>query len=131
MNRLLIIGGASVLVLLCAAPLLAQTPKPAPADIGHGEAIFEDLCVACHVKAGGGQGPTRMGVLGRGSAAVPEVVYSKALQDAHLTWTPAQLDKFLADPQGVVPGTAMPLAVADPKDRADLIAYLGSSANKP
>ena len=71
------------------------------------------------------------GVVGRPSASVAGAVYTKALQGAHLTWTPDQLDKFLTDPATTVPGTAMPMSVADAKDRADLIAYLASPANKP
>jgi cytochrome c len=118
------------LSLAAAAAPLTVGAQATP-DIGHGEGVFNDLCVSCHMKEGGGQGPTLVGVVGRQSAAVPNVLYSKALQDAHLTWTPETLDKFLTDPQALAPGTAMPVAVSDPKDRADLIAYLASSRNKP
>ncbi len=100
-------------------------------DPAHGEAVFDDVCASCHLKAGGGQGPTLVGVVGRPAASVPGVMYSKALLNAHLTWTPAQLSTFLASPQAAVPGTAMPMSVEDAKDRADLIAYLASPANKP
>jgi cytochrome c len=127
MKRLFILTGFA---LAAAATPITVGAQGAP-DIGHGEGTFNDLCMSCHMKEGGGQGPTLVGVVGRASAAVPNVLYSKALQDAHLTFTPETLDKFLADPQGVVPGTAMPLSVPDAKDRADLIAYLASPANKP
>jgi len=113
--------------LLLAAGLTNAQDRVDPA---HGEAIFSDLCMSCHIKGGGGQGPTLVGVVGRPSASVPGVVYSKALQNAHLTWTPEVLSKFLSDPQALAPGTAMPMSVEDPKDRADLVAYLASPANK-
>ena len=43
-------------------------------------------------------------------------------------WTAATLDRFLADPMGVVPGTAMGYAgIKDARERADLIAWLGKA----
>ena len=47
-------------------------------------------------------------------------------------WTYDDLNKFLANPKGFVPGTAMGFA-GIPKDseRADVIAYLHTLADKP
>ncbi len=57
------------------------------------------------------------------------------MKRSKLTWDERTLDRFLADPPGVVPGTAMTYAgVADAQERADLIAYLraaGASAACP
>ena len=54
------------------------------------------------------------------------------MKRSKLTWDERTLDRFLADPPGVVPGTTMTYAgVADAQERADLIAYLraaGASA---
>jgi len=112
-----------------AVPLMAWAqPK---ADPAHGESLFEDTCASCHIKAGGGQGPTLVGVVGRPAAGAPGAVYTKALQDSQLTWTPDKLDTFLVNPNAMVPGTAMPMSIPDAKDRADVIAYLASPANKP
>lgn len=129
MKRVLIAGGVAAALVLASGGL-AATAQPAP-DTGHGEGLFDDMCVACHIKTGGGQGPSLVGVVGRASATAPGVIYSKALQNAHKTWTAEELDKFLADPAAAVPGTAMPMSVPDAKDRADLIAYLASAKNKP
>jgi cytochrome c len=41
-----------------------------------------------------------------------------------LTWTPANLEKFLANSQAMVPGTAMSVSVAGAADRANIVAYL-------
>lgn len=112
-----------------AAPFAAVAqPKPDPV---HGESLFEDECMSCHMKTGGGQGPSLVGVVGRPAASAPGAVYSKALQEAHLTWTPDKLDAFLVNPNDLVPGTAMPMSIPDAKDRADVVAYLASPANKP
>jgi cytochrome c len=49
------------------------------------------------------------------------------LTSAHLTWDDATLDKFIASPQAVVPGTKMPYAgLPNAGQRADVIAYLAS-----
>ena len=47
-------------------------------------------------------------------------------------WTYEDLNKFIANPKGFVPGTAMGFA-GIPKDseRADMIAYLRTLADKP
>ena len=48
------------------------------------------------------------------------------------TWTLDELDKFLTNPKGYIPGTAMGFAGL-PKDseRADVIAYLNKNSDKP
>jgi cytochrome c len=43
-----------------------------------------------------------------------------------LTWTPANLDRFLTGPNNLVHGTAMRATVPDPTERGDLIAYLAT-----
>ena len=50
--------------------------------------------------------------------------YSPALKASGKIWTPKNLDTFLADPPGLVPGTKMPANVGDADDRADIIAFL-------
>jgi cytochrome c len=115
--------------LALAAPLsVGAQPKP---DLAHGQEVFEDTCMSCHFKTGGGQGPTLVGVVGRKAASVPGVAYTRALQESGLTWTPDKLDTLLTNPGALVPGTAMIMSVPDAKDRADLIAYLASPDNKP
>jgi cytochrome c len=47
------------------------------------------------------------------------------MKRSKLVWTAATLDRFLASPAAVVPGTSMGYdGVKDPKERADLLAYL-------
>lgn len=120
------IGLAGLAVLAAAG--VAQT-APAP-DAAHGQAIFREQCGLCHTggpgDGDGGQGPDLVGVVGRKAAAAPDFPYTAALKASGLTWTPAALDHFLTDPTAAVPGTAMGVALPDPKDRADLVAYLAS-----
>ena len=48
-------------------------------------------------------------------------------KNADITWGPEILDKYLAEPRVVVPGTSMAFAgVRKADERADLIAYLAT-----
>jgi cytochrome c len=47
-------------------------------------------------------------------------------------WTPEELDHFLTNPRGVVPGTAMTFAgLPRGKERADVITFLNTKSDKP
>ena len=46
--------------------------------------------------------------------------------DSGFTWDKATLNRFLANPMGVLPGTLMPIPVFDATNRADVIAYLST-----
>jgi cytochrome c len=94
---------------------------------GNGAQVFAQ-CAACHSTDGSnGVGPTLKGVVGRASASVPGFAYSSAMKRAHVSWTPEELDKYIASPQGTVPGNTMPFAgLSDAGQRTALIAYLST-----
>ena len=93
-------------------------------DATAGEAVYS-RCLACHSLELNRTGPKHCGVLGRRAGTVPGYDYSPAMKRSKLVWKEKTLDRFLADPLKTVPGTTMTYAgVADPKERADLIAYL-------
>jgi cytochrome c2 len=119
---------AAVAVAAVGAAFTAHAaPKsPASGDAAAGATLFTDRCVTCHVPAGGGQGPSLVTVFGRPAGAAPGFHYSAALAGSGLTWTDAELDRFLAGPSKLVPGTAMQVVIANPAQRADLIRYLAT-----
>ncbi|GEN98178.1 hypothetical protein NSE01_00110 [Novosphingobium sediminis] len=80
--------------------------------------------MGCHSLGENDVGPRHRGVVGRMAGAVPDYAYSAALRQSGLLWTPANLDKWLTNPQKLVPGAKMYFSVAKPQDRADIIAYL-------
>jgi glucose/arabinose dehydrogenase/cytochrome c2 len=93
-------------------------------DTRRGEAIFRERCGLCHATGSeAGQGPGLAGVVGR-RAAAGTFPYSRALQASGLTWDRATLDRFLAEPSRLVPGTTMPIPVPDAAERGAVIAYL-------
>ena len=114
---------AAVLALLAGMAVGAEAGDPA-----RGEQLYA-RCAACHALAYDRVGPRHCGVLGRRAGSVPGFDYSPAMKRSRLVWTRENLSRFLADPLSVVPGTAMTYAgIADTKERADLIAYLGSAS---
>lgn len=101
------------------------------ADVANGQTIFEQRCMICHAvttaPSGPVAGPHMVGIVGRKAAAVEDfTLYSSALKDSGLTWDVKTLDEFLAMPTSKVPGTTMPMTIADAKERADVIAYLAT-----
>jgi len=86
----------------------------------------------CHVTTSGqkaGLGPNLSGLVGR-KAASTDFLYSPALKASGLKWDKANLDTFLAAPSKLVPGTRMAISVANPAERAALVAYLASLKNR-
>jgi cytochrome c len=102
----------------------------AEGDPVRGEARFQD-CAACHKLSDGSNdvGPSLHGIFGRNAGELASFRYSPAMKRSGITWTPETLNKFIADPQAMVPANRMPYAgMANANDRADLIAYLQRSA---
>ncbi len=102
-------------------------------DSDRGKIFFQQSCALCHADSLGPeneevvrQGPSLVGILGRRAASSANFNYSKALAASGLIWDAPTLDRFLTNPATAVPGTTMPIAVANAGDRADLIAYLST-----
>lgn len=108
---------------------LASLPAPYnTADVENGKKKF-GLCRSCHTNVEGGAnmtGPHLYGVFGRTAGAVEGFNYSDGLKAGGFAWTPEKMEQWLPDPKAVVPDTKMApvLALKDPKDKTDLIAYL-------
>lgn len=93
-------------------------------------------CAACHTFEKGGPnrvGPNLYNVVnekkgeGRGGFN-----FSAAMKGKGGTWTFDDLNKFIANPKGFVPGTAMGFAgIQKDSERADVIAYLRTLADNP
>jgi cytochrome c len=106
--------------------LLAAGVARADGDAARGQAKFGD-CAACHkLEAGANNvGPSLHGIFTRKAGEIADFRYSPAMKRSGITWTPETLDKFISDPQVMVPANRMPYAgMASAGDRADLIAYL-------
>ncbi|MEL6876181.1 MAG: c-type cytochrome [Pseudomonadota bacterium] len=100
--------------------------------VATGEAVFA-TCSGCHAAEPGAAamaGPNLHAIVGAKAGAVEGFAYSEALLASGLTWTEADLDAYLADPTGKVPGTTMVAgALTDPERRKAVIAWLASTGS--
>lgn len=117
-------GGAAA-----AEPIAVRLAKADPAK---GADVFKQ-CTACHtINQGGasGIGPNLWAAVGKPHGHVPGFAYSDALKAVPGTWTFDALDAWLTSPRKYAPGTKMTFAgLANPQDRANVIAYLNSQGS--
>lgn len=106
----------------------AAAAAPQEGALRRGEQVYA-RCAACHAVQSNRTGPQHCGLFGRRAGTAPGFTgYTPAMRDSRIVWDAATLDAFLHDPMNTVPGTAMGYAgVKDPKERADLIAWLRHS----
>ncbi|MFT5321225.1 MAG: cytochrome c, partial [Pseudohongiellaceae bacterium] len=102
------------------------------ADSNAGKTFFRQQCALCHSAEpgdnGGAQGPLLHGIFGR-EAASTGFSYTQAMASSGLTWNTDTLNRFLASPTEVVPGSSMVIPVQDDDSRANLIAYFEELGN--
>lgn len=113
-----------VLVAACAA----ASPAWAAGDAQRGQQAYEARCGGCHSVDADRIGPRHAGVVGRRAGSVPDFAYSDALRQSGLTWDDALLERWLANPEALVPGQRMGYQMADAQARADIVAYLSTLA---
>ena len=95
-----------------------------------GANLFTRRCTGCHALDNEKIGPRLRGVFGRPAGAVPNFPYSDATKKAKIVWDEATLEKWLADPDQLVPGNDMTFRLESAEERADIIAYLKALPKK-
>ncbi|TFI59275.1 c-type cytochrome [Sphingomonas parva] len=120
------LAGAAVMLLALGA---AAAPQ---GDATRGERAYQK-CYACHAVEPGRNdlsGPTLHAIVERPIATEKGFAYSpalKALAVQNGRWDPELLDRFIADPDAIAPGTAMSYpGMKNPIERTDLLAYLAA-----
>lgn len=115
------------------APDAAATAEDTAAAVDAAAAGKEPVafiqCKACHSTKPGEMkiGPSLAGIYGTKAGEIPGYQFSTAMKESGLTWDDATLDKYLADPKAVVPGTKMTFfGLKDEAKRKEVIAYLKS-----
>jgi cytochrome c len=93
-------------------------------DAARGKAVFEKRCTGCHAMEVDREGPRLAGVFGRKAGSVAGFQYSAGLKNSGLTWNDATLERWLSDPDIVVPDNNMSFSLPKAEERRDLIAYL-------
>ena len=108
--------------------LVAELPAAyQAADLSNGEAKFA-LCRSCHTTIQGGDdmtGPNLWAIFGRKSGSKAGFTYSDDLKNAGWSWDADRIDKWIANPRAVLPGTKMTfVGMSSATDRRDVIAFL-------
>ena len=93
-------------------------------DAVQGKAVFEKRCTGCHAMAVDREGPRLAGVYGRKAGSIGGFTYSAGLKNSGVTWNDATLEKWLSDPDLMVPDNNMSFSVPKAEERRNLIAYL-------
>lgn len=102
----------------------------AKGNIQNGQLLYSSRCIACHSIDANRTGPAHRGVFGRKAGSVINFDYSLSVKKSRIIWNEKTLDKWLANPEKLIPGQKMGYSVPDAKDREDLIAYLKSQTNR-
>lgn len=116
---------AASLVLAQASGIATQPGEPV-----RGKLVFEKRCTGCHALNQDREGPHLAGAYGRTAGSVSGFDYSDALKASHVVWDQGTLERWLTDPQTMLPGVNMDFYVANPQERADVIAFLKQQSKK-
>ncbi|MGE5453510.1 MAG: c-type cytochrome [Acidobacteriota bacterium] len=108
---------------------LLSTLAQAAGSPERGGDVFDSQCAECHsVKPSKNKkGPSLFASIGRKAASVPDYVYSDAMKQSGIVWTPDKLAAYIDAPKTVVPGGKMKFdGKLTPQDSADLLAFLAT-----
>lgn len=117
-------------LIALSAALSALVPMAhAAGNAERGGDVFDTQCAECHsVKAGKNKkGPSLFSTIGRKAASIPDFVYSDAMKQSGITWTPEKVAAYVDAPKTVVPGGKMKFdGKLTAQESADLLAFLGT-----
>ena len=118
-------------VVIAAVCAIYLTPSPSSsADVESGQLVFNNACRTCHTTNKGDNrlGPHLYKIVGRKAGSLPNYAYSSAMKGADFIWDEAKLNRFIANPDEMVPGNSMKPygGLASAEDRDKVIAFLRS-----
>ena len=102
-------------------------------DAASGQRAFNNACRTCHTTKEGDNrlGPHLYKIIGRNAGSLPDYGYSTAMKDAGFVWDEEKLERFIANPDELVPGNSMKPygGLASSDDRARVVSFLRSVAS--
>jgi len=126
-DRVLLISALSAMAFMLpsssALPQVSQVQEDAS-----GQQAFNNACRTCHIVREGDNrlGPNLYKVVGRKAGSLPDYGFSGAMKEAGFVWDEEKLDRFIANPDEVVPGNSMKPygGLSSSEDRKKIIAFL-------
>ena len=126
MHIFLIVSALALSTVLAEAALAAD-------DSSSGEQLFNNSCRTCHSwkKDDNRLGPDLNGIVGRKAGTAAGFPYSSSIKDSGITWDDGTLDKFISNPESVVPNNNMKpfTGISDAATRNQIIEFLKSNPN--
>ena len=117
-------------LFLLLTPEASSGSPPATDASGPGKVLFDKRCAGCHSLDQDREGPRLRNIYGTKAGSTPTFKYSSALKSSHVTWNDETLNKWLADPDALVPDNDMEFHVPKPDERADIIRFLKAASGK-
>ena len=135
--RAQLINGVRPLVALCGMACTLLSPsygqEQQSVDAASGQQLFNNACRTCHTTKEGDNrvGPHLYKIIGRKAGSLPDYGYSSVLKNAGFVWDEEKLERFIANPDELVPGNSMKpySGLASTDDRARIVSFLRSVAS--
>jgi cytochrome c len=129
-DRLLLTIALSGMACMLASP--SALPQAAQgAEDASGQQAFNNACRTCHIVREGDNrlGPNLYKIVGRKAGSLPDYGFSSAMKEAGFVWDEEKLDRFIANPDEVVPGNSMKPygGLSSSEDRKKIIAFLAQA----
>jgi cytochrome c len=126
-NRVFLISALSGMACMLSSPsALPQASQGMDGDSG--QLAFNNACRTCHMVREGDNRlcPNLYKIVGRKAGSLPDYAFSRAMKEAAFVWDEEKLDRFIANPDQVVPGNSMKPygGLSSSDDRKKIIAFL-------
>jgi cytochrome c len=126
-NRMFLIGALSAMAYMLPSPSALPQGSQGSGDAS-GQQAFNNACRTCHMVREGDNrlGPNLHKIVGRKAGSLPDYGFSSAMKEAGFVWDEEKLDRFIANPDEVVPGNSMKPygGLSSSDDRKKIIAFL-------
>jgi cytochrome c len=126
-KRVHVIAALSGMACMLSSPSALSQGTEATSE----QQAFNNACRTCHMAKEGDNrlGPNLYKVVGRKAGSLPGYNYSSAMKEADFVWDEDKLDRFIANPDEVIPGNNMKPygGLASRDERAKIIAFLAQS----
>lgn len=123
-----ILAAASGLFLILVT--LSLLPAQSTAQSKGGRDLFDARCAGCHALDRDKEGPRLAGVYGRTAGSVASFQYSNALTKSKIVWDEQTLERWLSDPDEMVPDNDMSFRVQNADERRKIIEFLKQQSGR-